>query len=105
MPLSSTRPLSPSIISALSRFRRVVIVSVAIFVLAFAFYSLLSGPRYAGKAAIVISTPPSALHPFFGNGGSITPAAYVEKQVALLESQPVSNGAANIVNEKISTAH
>jgi Mrp family chromosome partitioning ATPase/capsular polysaccharide biosynthesis protein len=105
MPLSSTRPLSPSIISALSRFRRVVIVSVAIFVFAFALYSLLSGPRYAGKAAIVISAPPSALHPFFGNGGSTSPAAYVEKQVALLESQPVSNGAANIVNEKIPSAH
>jgi len=105
MPLNSTRPLSPSIISALSRFRRVVIVSVAIFVLAFAFYSLLSGPRYAGKAAIVISAPPSALHPFFGNGGSTSPAAYVEKQVALLESQPVSDEAANIVNEKIATAH
>jgi Mrp family chromosome partitioning ATPase/capsular polysaccharide biosynthesis protein len=105
MPLSSTRPLSPSIISALSRFRRVVIVSMAIFVFAFALYSLLSGPRYAGKAAIVISAPPSALHPFFGNGGSTSPAAYVEKQVALLESQPVSNGAANIVNEKIGSAH
>ena len=105
MPVSSTRPLSPSIISALSRFRRVVIVCVAIFGLAFGFYSLLSGPRYAGKAAIVISAPPSALHPFFGNGGSTSPAAYVEKQVALLESQPVSDGAANIVNEKIPTAH
>jgi len=105
MPVSSTRPLSPSIISALSRFRRVVIVCVAIFVLAFGFYSLLSGPRYAGKAAIVISAPPSALHPFFGNGGSTSPAAYVEKQVALLESQPVSDGAANIVNAKIPTAH
>ena len=105
MPVSSTRPLSPSIISALSRFRRVVIVCVAIFGLAFGFYSLLSGPRYAGKAAIVISAPPSALHPFFGNGGSTSPAAYVEKQVALLESQPVSDGAANIVNAKIPTAH
>ena len=105
MPLSSTRPLSPSLLSALSRFRRVVFVSVAVFVFAFALYSLLSGPRYAGKSAIVIGTPPSALHPFFGNGGSITPAAYVEKQVALLESQAVSNGAAAIVNQRVPGAH
>ena len=103
MPLPSTRPLSPSILSALSRFRRVVIASVLIFVIAFAIYSLVSGPHYAGKAAIVISPPPSSLHPFAGNG--TTPASNVEKQVALLESLTVSNGAAVLVNQKIPSAH
>jgi Mrp family chromosome partitioning ATPase/capsular polysaccharide biosynthesis protein len=105
MPLNSTRPLSPSIISALSRFRRVVIAFVALFVFSFALYALVSGPTYAGKAAIVITQPPSSLHPFFGNGSTTTPAAYIEKQVALLESQSVSNSAAAIVNHKIPGAH
>jgi Mrp family chromosome partitioning ATPase/capsular polysaccharide biosynthesis protein len=105
MPANSSHPLSPSVIGALSRFRRVVIASVAFFMLAFALYSVVSGPTYAGKAAIVITLPPASLHPFASSGNSGTQASYVNRQIALIQSQTVSNGAAAIVNQKISTAH
>ena len=105
MPPPSSDMLSPSIFGAVSRFRRLVMIVVAFSAAIALIYTAIAGVTYAGKAAIVIAQPPTYLPPFPVSGSHSTLAAYVNQQVALMQSQRVSDGAADIVNQKIAGAN
>jgi Mrp family chromosome partitioning ATPase/capsular polysaccharide biosynthesis protein len=105
MPTSSPTTLSPSVFGAVSRFRRIVVIlTVAAAVIAL-LYTGLAGTTYAGKAGVVIAQPPTYLPPFPVSGSHSTLAAYVNQQIAILQSQTVADDAARIVNQKITNAH
>jgi Mrp family chromosome partitioning ATPase len=105
MPPSSHSSLSPSVIGSVVRYRRLVLVVVAVCALIALIYTAVSGSEYTGKAQIVIAQPPTFLPPFPVSGSHSTAAAYVNQQVAIMQSQPVSYGAAAIVNNKVSGAN
>ena len=102
---SSPGSLSPSIIGAIVRFRRLVILVVAICAVIALIYTGITGSTYTAKAQLVIQQPPTFLPPFPVSGSHTTAASYVNQQVAVLESQAVSYGAASIVNAKVSGAN
>ena len=101
---SSPGSLSPSIVGAIVRFRRLVILVVAVCAVIALIYTGITGSTYTAKAQLVIQQPPTFLPPFPVSGSHTTAASYVNQQVAVLQSQAVSYGAAAIVNAKVSGA-
>jgi Mrp family chromosome partitioning ATPase len=104
MPTRATDTLSPSLLSAVRRFRRIVVTLTVVAALIALIYTGLAGMSYAGKAGLVITQPPTYLPPFPVSGSHSTLAAYVNQQVALLQSQGVADDAAAIVDKRIAGA-
>ena len=102
--VGSVGSLSPSIVGSVVRFRRLVIVIVVVCAVIALIYTGIVGSAYSAKAQLVIQQPPTFLPPFPVSGSHTTAASYVNQQVAIIESQAVSYGAAAIVNNRVSGA-
>ena len=104
MASSSVGSLSPSIVGSAVRFRRLVILIVVVCAVIALIYTAIAGSAYTAKAQLVIQQPPTFLPPFPVSGSHTTAASYVNQQVAIIESQAVSYGAAAIVNNRVNGA-
>ena len=104
MASSSVGSLSPSIVGSAVRFRRLVILIVVVCAVITLIYTAIAGSAYTAKAQLVIQQPPTFLPPFPVSGSHTTAASYVNQQVAIIESQAVSYGAAAIVNNRVNGA-
>ena len=94
MPANPVGSLTPSILGSISRFRRLVIVVVVVCAVVALIYTAITGSTYTAKSQLVIQQPPTFLPPFPVSGSHTTAANYVNQQIAILESQAVSTGAA-----------
>jgi Mrp family chromosome partitioning ATPase len=83
------------------RFGRVVLLCAAAGPAIMGLYALATGPTYAATAGLVITPPPANLQAFPGSNAAATRADNLDRQIAILESSPVTDAAAQAVDQTL----
>jgi Mrp family chromosome partitioning ATPase len=96
--------VGPTVVGSIRRFRRVVLVALALGLFVGLVWWGISPPEYAGKAGIIVTPLPASLTVGLGTA-HVSVATFNAQQTAILESPAVAERAANKVNAKFPDAH
>jgi Mrp family chromosome partitioning ATPase len=97
--------VSPTILGSVSRFRRIVVLCVVLAAIGALIYTVAETTEYSAKAGIAITPPPASVTTPGAATTHITPAAYENSQITLIESAQIAQRAAAMVNASMPNAH